>query len=552
MKVIAVLQADLQVTPIGTRSRLGEELGGIPILRRTVERVRRAKNLAGVYVLCPTSQLPRCTTILEGTGAIVRAHDAGPSPYGSLIQSARKWSLDGWRGGIGGTTAFDEYTDCRLIDGLLKSIRADAVLSVPAAAVVFDPALADQTIDHRRALKDDSRLTFAQTPPGLTGILLDTALIGELVTRNIPIGWLFSYQPDGPRKDLIFEPCCLETAAPLRFAAGRMIADTDRAMRTLAELLRQHPDPDSLTVGQWLIERDADFVEPLPHEVEIELTTDDPYPDQVLRPRGDRVPRRGPIELSVIQRVVTEIVRYDDALVVLGGFGDPLRHPQFRAVLDLLRPSRPPNDGVYGLCVRTAAADLHDEQIAAIVDHGVDVLNVALDAWSPDLYGRLHAPHDPASACLERVLAGMDRLSKAREQCASARPIVVPEMSKARENVRELDDFYDGWLRRVGAVSVTGFSHYARQCEDRSVIKMAPSARTPCRRIQLRCLVLADGRVALCDQDFRGLHTVGRVGERSLEDIWRGAESERIRLAHRRGQFDPTPLCAACDEWHRP
>jgi len=44
------------------------------------------------------------------------------------VQTARKWSLDGWRGGIGGTTHFDEFTDARVISGLLRSERADLVL----------------------------------------------------------------------------------------------------------------------------------------------------------------------------------------------------------------------------------------------------------------------------------------------------------------------------------------------------------------------------------------------------------------------------------------
>ena len=645
MKVIATIQTDLEATPIGTRSRLADELAGVPILRRTVERVRRAKNVAEIYVLCPTAHHSRCTTILEGTGAIVRSHDAQPAPYGSLIQAARKWSLNGWRGGIGGTTVFDEYADGRLIVGLLKAIHADAVLSVPPAAVVFDPDLADRMIEQRKMLEDESRLVFAQAPPGVAGIILDATLISELVTQNIPIGWLFSYQPDGPRKDLIFQPCCYETPAQLRFAAGRVIADTDRAMQALADLLRHHPDPDSLTVGQWLIERDANYVEQLPREVEIELTTEDPYPNALLHQRGNRVPRRGPLDLAVLERIAAELKHYDDSLVVLGGFGDPLKHPQFCEVLEILRPLKPfaqtsatsqgkglrqtpsrfranvfsvsrPNgatgcsqgwspdghrDGtpgsvvppipapegrrkptdqgialdnyfqgegggegkkdqflvrscgsVYGLCVRTTGVDLNDATIEAIVDHGVDILNVVLDAWSTDLYGRLHAPHDPPSECLEAVLSRMDRLSKVREQHASPRPIILPDMTKARDNVHELDEFYDGWLRRLGAVSLTGFSHYARQCDDRSVIKMAPSTRTPCRRIRSRCLVLADGRVTLCDQDFKGLHTVGTLREQSLAEIWRCAEFDRLRAAHQSGRFDPLPLCAACDEWHRP
>ena len=38
MKVIATLQADLEETPLGTKSRLADELGGVPVLLRTVQR----------------------------------------------------------------------------------------------------------------------------------------------------------------------------------------------------------------------------------------------------------------------------------------------------------------------------------------------------------------------------------------------------------------------------------------------------------------------------------------------------------------------------------
>ncbi len=81
---------------------------------------------------------------------------------------------------------------------------------------------------------------------------------------------------------------------------------------------------------------------------------------------------------------------------------------------------------------------------------------------------------------------------------------------------------------------------------------MAPSRRIGCRRIRSRCLVLADGRLAMCDQDVNGLHTVGRVGEQSLEELWQDATFDDVRKSHRQGRFDPTPLCAACDDWHRP
>jgi hypothetical protein len=554
MNVIAAIPVDLETTPLGTRSHLGSELLGRSVLRRTVERVTRAREVSATTVMCPHDQTERCRALLEGTCADVQPFEAVKAPWTSLVRAARKWALDGWRGGIGGTTWFDEYVDCRVLAGLLENKEADALLAVPPAAAAFDPALADRMIGHRRALAEQTRMVFCQAPPGIAGLVLDADLIREVGRQNVPIGWIFTYKPDNPLKDLIFQPACFDLPAEVRHAAGRLIVDTERAMRAVSALLRDHPDPDALATGRWLQRRERDTIEPLPREVEIELTTDDPYPDAVLRPRGDRVGRRGPIEVEAVRKIAGELSRFDDSLVVLGGFGEPLRHPQFEAVLDALRPGGADEDerGVYGLCVRTAGVDLDELKIASIIAHQVDVLNVVLDAWTPELYGQVQSPGDPARAQLEDVLARIERVSALRQERHTVRPIVVPELTKARENLHELDAFHDGWLRRVGAVCISGYSHRAGQIEDRSVMNMAPPGRSACRRLRSRCVVLADGRVTVCDQDFRGLHTVGDLNEQSLEAIWAGDDFERLRRAHRTNSLCSVTLCPSCDEWHRP
>lgn len=552
MKTIAVLQADLEVTPLGTKSRLTEELGGVTIIRRTVDRVRRMKRLSAVHVLCPSRQVERCESLLRGTDAVIHAYDAGPPPWANLVQPARKWSLDGWRGGIGGTSHFDEYVDARLIAGLLKSKKANAVLCVPAAAPLVDPDLADRMIESHREADDDIRLTFCQAPPGVAGIVLTASLVLELAQKGIPLGWIFSYKPDSPQRDMIFQPCCYDVPAELRHAVGRLTADTLRSTQRVAALLSAHDEPDLVRIGSWLTEHEHTIVEPLPREVEIELTTADPYPESAVRPRGSRVVSRGPIDTAIVERVVEELIRYDDALVVLGGFGDPLLHPQFSEILRAIRSVQRDGHGLYGLAVRTAGVHLTGEIIDVLVAQGVDVLNVTLDAWTPDLYGQLHTPGNPADADLDAVLRRLDRLAEVRQTGGSAKPILVPEMTKMRDNMHELDDFHDGWLRRVGAVAITGYSHYAGQCDDRSVIDMAPAPRLPCRRLASRCLVLADGRVTTCDQDFMGVQTVGCMQDRTLEAIWHGEAFERMRSSHRENNLQSTALCAACQEWHRP
>jgi len=67
-----------------------------------------------------------------------------------------------------------------------------------------------------------------------------------------------------------------------------------------------------------------------------------------------------------------------------------------------------------------------------------------------------------------------------------------------------------------------------------------------------RCMVLADGSVAACDQDFAGKQVVGNVNDASLSAIWAGSAYGELRDAHAAGTLDDLPLCPRCDEWHRP
>jgi hypothetical protein len=379
---------------------------------------------------------------------------------------------------------------------------------------------------------------------------LDSEIVKELADKSLPIGAIFGYKPEAPQKDLIFEPCCCPTSADIRFAAGRLIADTDRAVDRIRRLLSADSFAGAEAIGRSLIDEDERGTESTPIEVEVELTTDDPYPLAVLRPRGASIPTRGPMSIACLRRLATELASRDDALCVLGGFGDPLRHPQLPAVFDALRPID--QDGVYGLAVRTSAVDLTDEIIDGLISHGVDVLNVPLDAWTPALYGALQTPGDQEAANLDAVLDNLTRLATAKAERQSVTPLVVPEFCKSRDNLHEMDDFYDGWMRRLGIASLTGFNHFGHRVPDRGVIQMAPSRRTPCRRVRSRAMVLADGRLTLCDQDFEGAQTIGDLGQASLAESWSGVTLSKIRGAHFSDSTELPEVCRRCDEWHRP
>ncbi len=125
----------------------------------------------------------------------------------------------------------------------------------------------------------------------------------------------------------------------------------------------------------------------------------------------------------------------------------------------------------------------------------------------------------------------------------------MPSLVKAEETFDDLEPFVDHWQRRLGMYCVTGYSRCAGQRADRAVSRMSPPERVPCRRTFSRMMVLADGRVTTCDQDFRGIQTVGDLNTQTVETIWH--EAARLN-AIRTTVIGEAPLCAKCEEWHRP
>ncbi len=545
MKCIAAIEVDLNESPIGTKSRADREMHGKPVLTRTIEQMCKSKRIDHLFVLCPSNQSERCTRLVPdelSRRVTVRVRRIDAQPYRALIRTARKWSLDAWRGGIGGTCSMDEYTRSDELALLAHDESAEALLCASACAPLIDPVLIDTMIDHSERTTDEARITFAQAPPGLVGTVYQTDFLMEIGAQHVPPGMVLSYKPDHPMMDLAHKSCCYTAPAAVRHAGGRLIVDTDRAFETVGAYLSTGMPIEAETVGRWLIEKADAEIPDLPREVEIELTTEDQLPGTVLRPRGPAVGRRGPIDINIVAKIARELGAVDDSLVLLGGFGEPLLHPEFDEILSVLR-----EHGVYGIAVRSNCLALSDERIDALVSNKVDLLAAALDAWTPELYRTVHGEDR-----LEEAVANVRHLAARRAESGFVAPLVVPEMTKSVDTLDEMDAFFDGWVRETGWANFVGYNHYSNRRDDRCVIEMAPPTRRACRRIGTRATVLADGRMIVCDQDYEGRHAAGTLAKATLREIWHSEAMDKVRRRHRGGEYDALSICGKCAEWHRP
>lgn len=529
----------MERSPLGMRSRLGDDLAGKPVLRRTVERVLRADRLASVHVLAPAHQVSDVLRLLDDLGVAIERFDEPPPVYAQLVRAGRVWGIDGWRGGIGELCAFDEDIHVPLLDALAQRTGADAVASIPAAAAVLDPALINAMVRHYETYAESARITIVQAPPGLGAVILSSSVLKELAPAGQPPGFLLTYRPDQPAADVTGKEACYRPAAQIIESRGRLLCDTHRSFERVRRLLEAGgEDWDAERIARWLADRQVRHVDPVPEEIEIELTTVDPLtPASLLRPRGDEVGSRGPIRLDVIEAIASAIEPYDDVRVVLGGFGEPSSHPDFARICRIIRDS-----GAAAIAVRTSAGVDDPAVEAALFGTPVDVVEVTLDAATAQTYRDVHG-----AGAFDRVLARVESWISLRASRKQVLPLIVPSFVKANENLHEMEEFFDAWQRRLGMALITGYSHCAGQRPPRAVTSTAPPARGACRCVFSRMLILADGRVTTCDQDFAARQTVGRIPEASVPELWQSSGLAAVRADAVADQ----PLCPACDQWHR-
>ncbi len=547
MKLVGVVFADFAESPAGGPAQLLADLAGAPLITHTLRRLARLRDVEQrAVVVQPRDEAAAKQAVNQaGVGERVEvwAVDPGVRPRRALLRAGRKWGLDSWRGTLLGTTWFDEFIEARSVLAALDQGEADGAICFDAHQALLDPELSDQLARHFREHASAAKLAFTQAPPGLTGIGLSRGMVTDVIELNIPVGLTLSYRPELAQYDPITQHSCYHVTPEIAQMRVRLLGDTRRSRELLGGAIGDlGEDLTAAELCEWLGQAGRDRAGPLPVEVELELTTDDPLPETTLRPRGERVPRRQIEDLAAIDRLAEELGAYDDRLVVVGGHGDPVRHPELGEVLRRLR-----RGGVYGLSLVTALVDMTPAQIDALFETQVDVLQIRIDARTAETYRKVHR-----ADCYDQVIALLNQIEQRRRVEQVPRPLVVPSMVRCAATIAELESFYDEGVRLLGSAVIEGYNTYGGMLPPDVLLTTTPPTRVPCRRLADRLMLLADGKAVLCGQDVGGEQVLGDWRTDSLASIWGGERRREAIEAQAVLDLESLPVCGRCDQWFRP
>jgi radical SAM protein with 4Fe4S-binding SPASM domain len=511
-----------------------------PVLSWTLERLSRSKRVTSVAILCWEDQLDAVVPVAEAGRADVLAK--GPRAVMAEIDAvtaSRRWA-DGWRGGLLGTCEFDRGFHAGWTVEVAQRLGADVVVLADPSAGLIDPALVDDLIAHAID-RPQVELCFMPAAPGLSGTLLRMPLIKRLALAKTHPGRLLHYTPDTLSREVLGGESCAPVPASIARTTDRFTLDTDRQITRLAAAT-------FALNGQLIYSRAEDLVtrlrdqagaaDTVPREVVLELNTARAT-RPIYWPGRYQTVERPDMTFDRAAHVIDQLgERADDVRLTIAGLGDPLLAETLLPVIGYAR-SR-------GLAVHVET-DLVSGDIAGLAQSWADVVSIHVPALTPATYAAVMGV-DAYATVLENVRTfGAARAARV----SGGVPILAPTFTKCRDNLGEMETWYDQWLHAVGAAVIAGPSDHAGQLPVVAVADMAPPKRRPCARLVSRMVVRSEGNVVSCEQDFSGRTVFGNVDAVSITEIWQHRLAG-FRADHREGNHARHALCGACKEWDRP
>ena len=514
---------------------------GLSVLRWTLDRLARADRLGALAVLCWEDQLAAAQSAAgEGRAKVISRGARTPLATVEAIAAARRWS-DGWRGGLLATCHFDLGFCGPWHHELAAQLESDAIVLVDPSAALIDPLLIDHLVAHAQQ-HESLELCFLPAAPGLGSVLLRMPLLARLAQGGAHPGRLMHYHPDQVSREPLAAECCAPVPTPTARTTHRFTLDSDRQLRRMTTAFESLNGQLISTGAEEMARRlqAAAQPDPLPREIVLELNTVRST-RPIFWPGRALAIRRPDLPIELAKRLFAELAALDDTRLTLAGVGDPLLHSGLFDIIDAAK-----QEANLSIHIETDLHDLPADDVARLAAAPVDVISVHLPALSPQTYAAVMGCDGYA-----KVIDNIRRFLAERKSRGSTLPILAPVFTKCRDNLAEMEPWYDQWIRAVGSAFIRGPSDCAGQIPDVGVADMAPPGRRPCTRITSRASVHCDGAVVSCEEDVLGHQVMGQLGSAALSEIWR-ENFEKLRADHREARWSRHDLCKGCHEWHRP
>lgn len=251
------------------------------------------------------------------------------------------------------------------------------------------------------------------------------------------------------------------------------------------------------------------------------------------------------LDPALVARAIDEVAGPGRGLVQHVRFaseGEPLLHRHLFAML----ADAAARAGTF-VSLTTNGVLLTPDRIDRLLETGIDLVDVSVDAATPETYARVRVRGD-----LTVTRANVQRLiARARE--AGARTRIVVSFVEQAANFHETAAFERFWIGEgVHSVAIRRLhsaSGAVVPVADLMRRRPAAAARRPCVYPWERLVLTPRGTLAFCPADWTGDSSIADYRVTSIAELWNGPQYAALREAHLTNDFTVHGFCGQCPDW---
>ncbi len=222
-------------------------------------------------------------------------------------------------------------------------------------------------------------------------------------------------------------------------------------------------------------------------------------------------------------------------------FGESLTHPNFKELVEYINTKK--NLGYIWLS--TNGTLLNEQLIDFLLSSSLGYLNFSLQSISVEKYQEI-SPNAPA----ERILSNLHSLIEKKQKLLGSKPYFRLQIIEQESTLDEIDTFLRTYHDKCDLISVNMLEHTDLEFNKKSKFLRQRNERIACKRLgRSDCFINSDGSIAICDNMYNNELDIGNIWEKSVYEIWNGAERKKIIKMNEEGGIWNVSSCSECSDY---
>lgn len=280
-------------------------------------------------------------------------------------------------------------------------------------------------------------------------------------------------------------------------------------------------------------------VSPLPLRMWVELCSDCNLRCVMCPNKELQAEQRGFMSMETFRKVVDEAAGFIYEMA-LHHRGESLKHPQATEMIAYAARRIPVTK------LHTNGTLLDEKTCSGLVDSRLTRISFSFDGFTKEEYEKIRVGAD-----FDQTVANIKTLLRIRREKGSSKPEVAIEMIKFN-NTQVEKEKRERFVREFKSLGVDQFI-FKKPHNWAGHLRIGHSQNryAPCTFLWNALLILWNGDVSPCAQDFFATYILGNVNRQSLKEIWNGEPQRRLRQALSERRHAEFTACRDCDRLWR-